>query len=150
MEDFSANLSESQRSKVEMQVKALNKEIGDGKEKQQDMGKDDFLNLLITQLKHQDPTDPMKDKEFIAQMAQFSSLEQMTNMASKFSDLAGVLDRGNALNLLGKHVEIREGDRVTSGVVEEVSGQTAPQVKVGGRYFGYEQVESVTNKEAAQ
>ncbi|MFO7849189.1 MAG: flagellar hook assembly protein FlgD [Spirochaetia bacterium] len=148
--DFSAALSESQKSQVEMKVNAVNKEIGDGKEMQQDMGKDDFLNLLITQLKHQDPTDPMKDKEFIAQMAQFSSLEQMTNMASKFSDLAGVMDRGNALNLLGKHVEIREGDRVTRGVVEEVSGKERPQVRVDGRYFGYEQVETVTNKEAAQ
>jgi len=51
------------------------------------LGKSDFLKLLITQLQFQDPTSPMKDQEFISQLAQFSSLEQLQNMGQGFSDI---------------------------------------------------------------
>ncbi len=44
------------------------------------LGKQDFLNLLVMQMRHQDPLDPMKGTEFAAQLAQFSSLEQLTNL----------------------------------------------------------------------
>ena len=47
----------------------------------QSLGKDDFLQLMITKLQHQDPLSPMEDADFIAQLAQFSSLEQMSNIS---------------------------------------------------------------------
>jgi flagellar basal-body rod modification protein FlgD len=47
----------------------------------QTMGKDDFLQLMVTKLQYQDPLNPMEDEDFIAQLAQFSSLEQMSNIA---------------------------------------------------------------------
>ena len=47
-----------------------------------ELGQDTFLKLLVTQLQHQDPLDPMDDTEFIAQLAQFSSLEKLTEMAA--------------------------------------------------------------------
>ena len=52
------------------------------------IGKDAILKILMTQLQNQAPMNPMEDKDFIAQMAQFSSLEQMTNMATSFEKLA--------------------------------------------------------------
>jgi flagellar basal-body rod modification protein FlgD len=57
------------------------------------MGKDDFLNLLITQMKNQDPMDPMKGTDYAAQLAQFSSLEQLTN-------ISGSLDQSLTSNAL--------------------------------------------------
>lgn len=51
------------------------------------LGKDDFLKILMTQLENQDPTNPMKDKEFVSQMTNFSMLEQMTNMSTNIKDL---------------------------------------------------------------
>jgi flagellar basal-body rod modification protein FlgD len=52
-----------------------------------DLGKDEFLRILMTQLQNQDPTSPMDDREFISQMAQFSSLEQMMNMTNSIDTL---------------------------------------------------------------
>ncbi|MDD3731156.1 MAG: flagellar hook capping FlgD N-terminal domain-containing protein [candidate division Zixibacteria bacterium] len=51
----------------------------------QSLGKDDFLQLLVTKLQYQDPLSPMADEDFIAQLAQFSSLEQMNNIAEGIS-----------------------------------------------------------------
>jgi len=55
------------------------------------LGQDAFLKLLLTQLQHQDPTQPMKDTEFIAQLAQFSSLEKLTEIAASMKQLTSAI-----------------------------------------------------------
>jgi flagellar basal-body rod modification protein FlgD len=55
------------------------------------MGRDAFLRLLTTQLQHQDPTKPQADGEFIAQLAQFSSLEQLTQMQATLQKIGTAL-----------------------------------------------------------
>ncbi len=60
-----------------------------------DLDKDQFINILMTQLQHQDPMNPLEDKDFIAQMAQFSSLEQLTNMNTAITKLTTTVESGN-------------------------------------------------------
>ena len=55
----------------------------------QTLGKTDFLNLLTTQLQHQDPTQPQDDSAFAAQLAQFSALEQLQNANQTLTDIDG-------------------------------------------------------------
>ena len=72
------------------------------------LGKNDFLKLLVAQLEHQDPLAPQEGQEFAAQLAQFSSLEQLTNIndnlqTSQAYDLA--LSNSSMVNLIGKSVD---------------------------------------------
>ena len=107
------------------------------------LGKEDFLKILLTQLAHQDPTAPMEDKEFIAQMAQFSSLEQMTNMAADFSKMARMLKVSEAAGALGKTVELTQDDNKVQGVVQAITRDEVPQILVNGNYYNWDQVTTV-------
>jgi flagellar basal-body rod modification protein FlgD len=109
----------------------------------QNLGKEDFLKILLTQLAHQDPTAPMEDKEFIAQMAQFSSLEQMTNMAADFAKMARMLKVTEASNALGKAVELNLEDETVQGVVRAVTREEMPQILVNGKFYAWDQVSTV-------
>jgi flagellar basal-body rod modification protein FlgD len=78
------------------------------------LGKDAFLQLLITQMKYQDPLNPMDDRDFLGQMAQFSALEQMQNLNATFA-------RTQAYSMIGKTVDAMWRNPVT-GEFEHVNG----------------------------
>ena len=143
--DISLSLSAQDQARTSQQVDAFNKTLNEGKGAKPNaaMDKNDFLKILITQLSHQDPTQPMDDKAFISQMAQFSSLEQMSNMSEGLTKVADLISRSQAVSLLGSAVEIGSGESTVSGIVEAVTSGNFPQVLVNGQYYDFSQVQKV-------
>jgi len=136
-------LSSAEKNELEKIVHDFNIKTNPTRQPQQNLGRDDFLKILITQLSYQDPTAPMQDKEFIAQMAQFSSLEQMTAMAKDFSKLTAIISGSDASSSLGKNVEVVEGERVVQGAVQAVTRGETPQVLVNGAFYNWDKVVKV-------
>jgi flagellar basal-body rod modification protein FlgD len=85
--------------------------------KAQSMGKEDFLKMLVAQLKNQDPLNPMSGTDFATQLAQFSSLEQLTNLNTGITNL-GLYQQSQsnlqAVNLIGKEVTAGQGNGFTA------------------------------------
>ncbi|MCL2243691.1 MAG: flagellar hook assembly protein FlgD [Treponema sp.] len=143
MELFSPVLSSQEKFEVEQFVRDFNLKTSPTRKVQEGLGRDDFLKILIKQLEFQDPTSPMQDKEFIAQMAQFSTLEQMTGMAQDFAKLTSIISGSEASSSLGRGVEIIEGDRIIQGMVEAVTRGEIPQVLVNGTFYNWDQVNKI-------
>jgi|TergutMp193P3_1026864.scaffolds.fasta_scaffold00264_23 flagellar basal-body rod modification protein FlgD len=128
-------------AQINQRVHDINVGLNPRRQPSQSLGKDDFLKILITQLSFQDPTAPMEDKQFIAQMAQFSTLEQMTSMAGDFSKLTSMLMGNEASSALGKNVELTvAGENTVQGVVQAVTRGQKPQVLVNGSFYDWDQV----------
>jgi flagellar basal-body rod modification protein FlgD len=115
---------------------------GDGRSNKGDaLGKDEFLKLMIVQMQNQDPLEPQKDTDFIAQMAQFSSLEQMLNMNKTI-----VLSA--AVGLIGSSVEWTDDKGVVNiGIVHSalVNNKGVVQVLIGDKAVDFEKVKTITN-----
>ena len=110
----------------------------------QDLGKDDFLNLLVTQLKYQDPMSPMEDKEFISQMAQFTSLEQMKNMNN-------AVQITQATSYIGKQVTWADSQGTEqTGIVTAIRiVNREPKVMIGEESIELKKIMSVTDAPVA-
>lgn len=142
--DINTTMSAAEQMQTKMTVDTFNKTLAvNGRTASQELGKDDFLKLLLTQLSNQDPTSPMENTEFIAQMAQFSSLEQITNMSNEFAKLANMLNSNEAVSLLGKNVQVTSGDTAVTGIVEAVTRGSDPQVQINGMLYSMDEINAV-------
>ena len=105
-----------------------------------ELGKDDFLQLLVTQLQHQDPLAPMEDKDFIAQMAQFTSLEQMKNMNN-------AVQITQATSYIGKQVTWADSQGIEQrGIVTAIRiVNSEPKVMIGSESLELKKIMSVTD-----
>ena len=99
---------------------AATAKTGSTKPAQSRLGKDDFLQLLVTQLRYQDPLNPMEDKEFIAQMAQFNSLEEMQKLNKTMSSQNDFHELASASSMIGKRVAVDDGKTKFMGRLVEV------------------------------
>ncbi|WP_090083974.1 flagellar hook assembly protein FlgD [Lentibacillus persicus] len=90
-----------------------------------ELGKDEFLQILMTQLQNQDPTSPMDESQFISQMSTFSQLEQTMNMANSIEKLVQQQNVSPILqysHMIGKEVTYNTYDEETGEVVDSISG----------------------------
>lgn len=120
--------------------------------KQDTLGKDQFLSILVTQLRNQDPMQPLQDKEFIAQMAQFTSVEQLMNMSTELSLMRQNI--GSASSLIGKTIEWNKyneaGEVITEkGVVDSIlSKEGVLYASVGAVDIALDYVTSISETKA--
>src|SRR5215216_4991496 len=90
--------------------------------KNAELGKDQFLKLFVAQLQHQDPMNPMEDGEFMGQMASFSTLEQVSNLAAANDKIASNLTSTSAIGLIGRTVTYTDANKeLHTGTVEKVT-----------------------------
>lgn len=118
---------------------AMNKNAG-----KQVMDADDFMKLLTTQLTTQDPMNPMKDTEFISQMANFSSLEQMRSLSKSFDSFTSDQKMAAAPAYLGRQVTITNATGDVTGVVEAIKlSNGKPTVVVNGKTYDTNLITSI-------
>jgi flagellar basal-body rod modification protein FlgD len=118
----------------------------------QALGQNDFLKLLVTQLTSQDPLNPQTDTQFIAQMAQFTSLEQTKTMTADIAQMQAGQQMSQAQSLLGRTVQISTGkDTSVTGQVQTIQMvDGTPKLNVNGQLYDLSQVVAITTPSALQ
>ena len=113
------------------------------------LGQDEFLQLLVTQMRNQDPMKPVADTEFIAQMAEFSNLEQTKEMSSDISQLRQSGSFTQAAALMGKQVSLLSGENTfTKGIVTDLAVKDGEvRLIINGKPYELGQVVSVNSEE---
>ena len=119
--------------------------------KSQGLGKQDFLKLLMAQLRNQDPMKPMDDTQMIAQMAQFSALEATQQLNQTMQTNANVQTISQAGSLIGKYIQADQADGTsTIGAVTGVNftstdGIVSPTIVVNGKDVDYSNIRRVSS-----
>ena len=110
--------------------------------------KDMFLQLLVAQMKYQDPMNPTDSSQFLSQSAQFTALEKMQNVADQTAQLLSAQMAFGASGLIGKQVSWLDSNGASkSGVVSSVTfGAKGPELDVDGTTLPLASVVSVTDK----
>ena len=120
-----------------------------------------FLQLMLTQLENQDPTSPMENTEWLSQLAQYSSLEQMTAMNSNMESISTSLQNLTAdvgtnavisqtLSLVGKEVSLDTDAGEVTGIVEEAKFDGGVGfVKVGEEYYSIANIKTIREPDLA-
>ncbi len=105
----------------------------------QTLNQQDFLNLLVTQLQNQDPMNPMSDTDFIAQMAQFSTLQQAQQTYQSISET-------QAASLIGATVSVAgtSGASDTGIVTSVLMNSGKPEIVVNGQPYTLDEIQTVT------
>ena len=100
---------------------AIDAIAGGGSEAATAVGLQDFLRILLTQLSYQDPLKPMDNQQFMAQMAQFTALEQTQRLNEQVGRLLLNQAALQSVGLIGRSVEVAEGQGTVAGVVASLS-----------------------------
>lgn len=150
---LNTQMSPTEVRALEQHVNTFNAQL---KAKQQVVSKNsleeaDFLTLLVTQLKTQDPTKPMNDKEFIGQMAQFTSLKQMSSVAESMSKFTREFDFSKSVGVIGKEITWTDNAGFErKGMVDSVVVKNGESfLKSEGQEIALGEVTSVAEGEAA-
>lgn len=106
----------------------------------------DFLTLLTTQLRYQDPTSPVDQETFVSQLSQFSMLEGITKLNDGFEQMLELQELSQGVNLVGKEVVYQDSSgQLQSGRVDQISiAQGALVASVDGRSVSLSQIAAVT------
>lgn len=116
------------------------------KKRGDDLDKMDFLKLLIAQLRHQNPLKPLEDKEFIAQLAQFNSLEQMINLNQSFEKAQKWQMLTQSTSLIGKSIaaiDTETGESIQGQVLKVDMTDEGPELDVDGKRVSYNEIVSI-------
>ncbi len=105
-----------------MAVSSIGQVLADGQSSQAaSIGQEDFLKILTTQLNYQDPLKPMDNQEFLAQMAQFASLEQSRQIGESVQNLLSVQAATQSVGLIGRTVDVNTANGSQIGTVTSLS-----------------------------